>query len=140
MGVLRTLLALVVVLDHAWPAGSVFVGGPNAVQCFYIISGFLISYVLVERRSYSSVGAFYVNRYLRLYPIYIVIASLTLLAVLITHRSNFLYVCQHAPLPAVCVLIFTNLLLLGQDWIMFLGVQDHSLVFTANFRDSEVYL
>ena len=122
------------------PRGPVFGGGPNAVQCFYIISGFLISYILVERQAYPSVGAFYLNRYLRLYPTYIFVALLTLVAVLLTHRSNLLSVYQHAPLGAVCVLVLTNVLLLGQDWIMFLGVHDHALVFTPNFRDSDVYL
>jgi len=140
MGLLRTLLALSVVIYHAWPGQSVLVGGPGAVQCFYIISGFLISYILVERRSYFSVGAFYINRYLRLYPTYLLIAVLTLAAVLVTHRSGLLQVYHQAPWSAIGVLTFSNLTLLGQDWIMFLGVHDHHLMLTSNFHQSDVPL
>ena len=68
MGTLRTLLAIAVVLVHSY--GFVMVGGRNAVQLFYMISGFLISYVLVERKVYKDTISFYINRYLRLYPIY----------------------------------------------------------------------
>ena len=75
MGTLRTIFAIAVVLAHVWPGGPVFVGGQNAVRLFYIISGFLISFVLVERKSYPSVRSFYVNRYLRLYPVYVVVAQ-----------------------------------------------------------------
>ena len=44
MGILRTLLALSVVLDHlGGGATNQLVGGRLAVQLFYVISGFLIS-------------------------------------------------------------------------------------------------
>jgi peptidoglycan/LPS O-acetylase OafA/YrhL len=79
VGLLGTLLALSVVFDRAAPAEELLVGGQIAVQCFYVMSGFLISYILVERRSYASIWAFYVNRYLRLYPIYFVVAILSLI-------------------------------------------------------------
>jgi peptidoglycan/LPS O-acetylase OafA/YrhL len=49
MGMLRTIFAISVVFVHSY--GHVFVGGRNAVQLFYIISGFLISYVLVELKN-----------------------------------------------------------------------------------------
>jgi peptidoglycan/LPS O-acetylase OafA/YrhL len=48
MGTLRTLLAISVVFAHSF--GFVFVGGRNAVQLFYMISGFLISFVIVEKK------------------------------------------------------------------------------------------
>ena len=78
MGTLRTLFAISVVFAHS--IGFVFVGGQNAVRLFYMISGFLISFVLVERKSYSSIVLFYINRYLRLYPIYLSVAVLSLIA------------------------------------------------------------
>jgi peptidoglycan/LPS O-acetylase OafA/YrhL len=140
MGLLRTLLALSVVFDHAWPNGAVLVGGQIAVQCFYIMSGFLISYILVERRSYASLRAFYINRYLRLYPIYFVVAILSLVAILATHRTGFEAVYEAAPIGAIILLIFANATLFGMDWVMFLGVRDHRLVFVTNFADSDVPL
>lgn len=78
MGSLRTLFAIAVVFAHCY--GFVFVGGRNAVQLFYITSGFLMSYVLVEKKTYPKIKDFYINRYLRLYPIYFSVAILTLLS------------------------------------------------------------
>ena len=55
MGMLRTLLALSVVLDHLGGGTTDWlVGGRLAVQLFYVISGFLISYVLTATDPYRS--------------------------------------------------------------------------------------
>ena len=72
MGILRTLLALSVVLDHlGGGATNQLVGGRLAVQLFYVISGFLISYVLTGTDRYQgATGHFYANRLLRLFPVY----------------------------------------------------------------------
>lgn len=139
MGLIRTLLALAVVLGHV-ESPYVSLGGRNAVQMFYAISGFLISYVWVERRSYSRVGAFYANRYLRLYPIYAVVGVLTLLSMAASMRPEWLNVYRQAPDSARWLLGLSNLCILGQDWIMFLAVKAHQLVFATDFRDSDVLL
>ena len=82
MGFLRTLLALSVVLDHLGGGyADHLVGGRLAVQLFYVISGFLISYVLTATDNYQgATGKFYANRFLRLFPIYLAVAALTLMA------------------------------------------------------------
>ena len=54
MGTLRTLFALAVVLAHPTGGFEFSVGARGAVQLFYVISGFLISYVLTEARSYRT--------------------------------------------------------------------------------------
>ncbi|WP_090201925.1 acyltransferase family protein [Pseudomonas asplenii] len=77
MGLLRTLLAISVIFAHSY--GFVLVGGQIAVQIFYMISGFLISFIIVEKKSYSTLKDFYLNRYLRIFPTYAIIATLTLL-------------------------------------------------------------
>ncbi|MEJ5897542.1 acyltransferase [Aquabacterium sp. G14] len=136
---MRTLLALAVVLGHTHSA-YVLVGGRNAVQMFYVISGFLISYVLVERRAYASPWVFYANRYLRLYPIYLVVGLLTLVGCATALRPGFFEIYQQAPWSAVVWLFLSNLLIVGQDWLMFAGVQAHQLVFAVDFRTSEVPL
>ncbi len=140
MGSLRTIFALAVVFAHVPSQYSVGVGGRNAVQLFYIISGFLISYVLTEARTYKTVASFYVNRYLRLYPIYLVVA-LAVAAGLLLHRSTvFLETYRVAPKSADLLLMLSNLLIFGQDWVMFFAVKGHHLVFSGNFMDSDVIL
>lgn len=139
MGWIRTLLALAVVLGHTQSA-YVLVGGRNAVQMFYAISGFLISYVLVERRGYASALAFYANRYLRLYPIYLVVGLLTLVGCVFSLRPEFFEVYQQAPWTAATWLLLSNVLIVGQDWLMFVGVKASELVFAVDFKTSEVPL
>ena len=50
MGLIRTLLAISVVLAHSSPIfGIKLVGGQVAVQAFYMISGFYMTLVLNEK-------------------------------------------------------------------------------------------
>ena len=141
MGSVRTLLAIAVVFGHSY--GFIFVGGQLAVQLFYVISGFLISYILVEATTYRSVVSFYKNRFLRLFPIYWFVALATLLAIFLasfffneTHPifSTF----ESLGFGGKVSLAISNLLLFGQDWIMFTGVRDGNFQLVANFQESEV--
>jgi len=143
VGSIRTLLAIAVVFAHSY--GFIFVGGTLAVQLFYVISGFLISYILVEARTYRTISSFYINRFLRLFPIYWCIALITIIAVLFaslifdeTHQivSTFSSLGFNGKLS----LGLSNLLLLGQDWIMFTGVRDGEFQFVTDFSQSEVYV
>lgn len=142
MGTLRTLLAISVAITHSY--GYFFVGGQNAVQLFYIISGFLISYVLTQQKAYSSYSRFYISRILRLYPIYLVVATLTLVAyyfsALYVKKPEFFSVWSNIPMDAGILLIISNLFLFAQDWIMFLGIQDNQLVFLTDFLKSDILL
>ena len=73
MGLIRTLLAMSVLVAHTNVYDNLlFVGARNAVQIFYIISGFLISYILFEKKSYNKIINFYQNRILRLFLIYFI--------------------------------------------------------------------
>jgi peptidoglycan/LPS O-acetylase OafA/YrhL len=69
MGIVRFLLALCVVVTHA-PGGTILgvrlLSGIVAVQAFYVISGFLITMILNERKQYGLIGNFCLSRYLRL--------------------------------------------------------------------------
>lgn len=140
MGILRTLLALAVVFGHSY--GFVFTGGVLAVQIFYIISGYLISLILLSNQSYSNLINFYINRALRLFPIYWVVALISLLAYFVFSlggHSEFFDVFNNAA-AGKTLLFISNITLIGQDWVMFLGIFDGSLSFTSNFRDSDVLL
>jgi len=140
LGILRTIFALAVVFAHLPLCGGlVFVGGRNAVQLFYIISGFLISYVLTERGGYSNFSTFYLSRWLRLYPIYFVILCLTFL-VYLAENSDFFNLYRNIPLAADIALVTVNSFLFGQDWIMFSGVENGSLTFMADFTKSDFQL
>lgn len=140
MGYLRTLLALSVVFAHSpWNNGFVFVGGRNAVELFYIISGFLITHAIRTNDSYRNPLIFFANRALRIYPIYYAVAALTLLA-LAFGSPKFLTFWQSLGSEARWVLGISNLLIFGQDWIMFLTQEGRDLHFTANFHESALPL
>lgn len=118
MGSIRTLLALAVVFAHCPFADSfVFVGGENAVRLFYIASGYLISLVLASR-AYPSTRAFYVNRWLRLWPMYAAVCVLTLAFYLLSDTGFFAFYDQVSP-QAALVVALANVTLVGQDWLMF---------------------
>ncbi len=137
MGSIRTLLALAVVFGHA--DLYLFTGGMLAVQLFYVISGYLMSLILLSK-NYDSLRAFYTNRFLRLFPIYWVVAILTgcVYLVLSTPSSQAFWLVYKSLGADSLWLILTNIFLFGQDWIMFTGVENGDFVLTSNFRNSEV--
>src|SRR4051812_20298809 len=125
MGLLRVLLALSVVIDHSYPAlGLTLVGGQVAVQTFFIISGFYMSLIL--DRKYvgpGSYGLFMTNRFLRLFPVYWMVWGLTLAVALLESQGRLSpWFDYHHILgwPAWVTLVFTNLMLFGQDQTLFL--------------------
>jgi peptidoglycan/LPS O-acetylase OafA/YrhL len=80
---LRAWLALVVVLDHC-AAGSdlhhhgllriVAEAGPVCVSVFIIISGFVITHLIMERQ--EPYGPYIVRRFMRIYPLFVVTCAL----------------------------------------------------------------
>jgi peptidoglycan/LPS O-acetylase OafA/YrhL len=140
VGTLRTLFAIAVVFAHA--GVYMFVGAQNGVQLFYVISGFLMSLVLTESQAYPSVRRFYVNRLLRLYPIYAAVALLTLVAYGLGLRiyDQFFAVYHDIPWTAAFLLFFSNAFIFLQDWVMFSAVVDGRLVPSGNFQESSTLL
>ncbi|TFW33246.1 acyltransferase family protein [Massilia horti] len=140
MGFLRTFLAITVVFAHSpWNGGLMFVGGQNAVQLFYIVSGFLIAHVIRTNPVYGDPFKFYLNRALRLYPIYLVVAVITLGARVLTSPKFFEFY-HDIPTAAATMLVFSNLFLFGQDWLMFAGVSNNEVVFATDYRQSDCHL
>ena len=132
MGLIRLLLALAVVSAHSNSSSFLKLsGGEVAVQAFFIISGF---YMAMIAGSYKSVAVFWLSRYLRLFPAYLVCGLLTLFfhfgVVPYEARVNEL------PVAAIAFLGFTNLTMLFQDITMFLGVDNTSLHAVAHFQQS----
>ena len=138
---IRFLLAISVVVTHTFGAGMV--GGVIAVQLFYLVSGFVISLIISEKR-YKTLKAFYFSRFLRLYPTYILVAALTFLG-LVAERSlggssPFFSLMENLDNPIKMFLGFANTTMLFQDWVMFLGINGSEVVFVSAFYEESVQL
>ncbi len=80
MGLLRTLFALAVALGHLGaPWGFQPMNGNVAVQSFYIVSGFYMTMIYNEKyAAYANAKTvFWLSRYLRLAPAFVLIALAT---------------------------------------------------------------
>jgi len=139
MGSVRTLLAIAVVFAHSY--GFVFTGGKLAVQVFYIISGYLISLILLSNPSYLNLKNFYMNRWLRLFPIYLLVAFLSLTAFTLSYYMGndlFFYIYEDVGLKASILLVISNIFIIGQDLVFLTGVSDGVFGFTTDFTQSEI--
>src|SRR5215831_2680850 len=92
VGLLRFLLASSVIICHFWTSGAPG-SGPVAVVGFFFISGFLITYIRVERYAdIRQIPAFVANRALRIFPLYWAAISTALLVALflpITQQGDY---------------------------------------------------
>lgn len=151
MGIIRFILAVSVVIAHTNPLfGITMVGGQIAVEAFYIISGFYMSLILTEKYvgKNGSFSLFISNRLLRLMPVYWVVLIITLLFCLFSSQilgnSGFtldLYQKFYVNAKSMIFLIITHLIVVGQDVVMFLGLNpDGSLFFTNNFQNTNPQL
>tara|TARA_Y100001958_G_C21239921_1_gene567299 strand:- start:1294 stop:2382 length:1089 start_codon:yes stop_codon:yes gene_type:complete len=141
LGTIRLLLAFAVVFSHSY--GHLLVGGRLAVQMFYIISGFLISFIIVELKSYSSIKKFYLNRILRLFPAYYFISIITLFFYLYLNLNEnvvFFDTFKQINVPGKIYLIISNIFILGQDLAFFMGIKDGTIEFLSNYTDSEIII
>lgn len=144
MGLIRFLLALGVVIAHSKTLfGLRFTGGLIAVQSFYMISGFYMTLILNEK--YIAKGTtklFYGNRLLRLYPVYITTFLITITICLIAGFSYDNFLCLEPlkshistfKITTTIAVFFTNIFLIGQDILMFLGLNENGgIFFTSSF-------
>lgn len=140
MGLVRTLLALSVLLNHTWPFAFLLASGRIPVQLFFIISGFLISYVLVEKKTYTKKLNFYINRFLRLFPLYVLVAAVTLAYFIIVKKSDFFDIYKIAPFYLNFYLYLANFFILFQDLSLYMDLSPNSnnLYFQINFINSNV--
>jgi peptidoglycan/LPS O-acetylase OafA/YrhL len=137
MGALRFYLAFSVAFCHV---GAIFPGvvlGPYAVQIFFIISGFLITMVLHEKYGLEDIGQFYRARALRIYVPYLAVWASALLlgwSLGAPFVDGFL---EAKDALASFYSFLTNVLILGQDWGLWLGY-DGQLFLTEQFYTSPV--
>jgi peptidoglycan/LPS O-acetylase OafA/YrhL len=146
LGLYRFILAMSVALGHL---GFVFAGinGTVAVQIFYMISGFYMALVLNEKYigAASSFKLFISNRFIRLYPNYLIVLLLNILvslgvflltdgaaaakmqSYLIAYRAESLSITE-----ALCIFLF-NFSILGWDWFTIIGYDSlRCFYFTAD--------
>ncbi len=107
----RFILAAIVAETHIWPLGFTWAGW-QAVFAFYTLSGYLMTRVLNVRYGFTLQGmsAFALNRILRLWPAYLVVIGLTLIALLFLPLNKYsgLLRVPHTPWE-----IISNLTILG---------------------------
>ena len=148
MGLLRLILAITVVIAHSDSVlGFRFTGGLVAVEMFFMISGFYMTMILdkkyIGKGSYS---LFLSNRFLRLYPIFWMVLLLTILASILSSvfigdwfkLSSYIEYYDVMTTGTLLFQIFTNIALLGQDVVMFLGFNQETggMYFTSDFKTS----
>lgn len=108
----RYVLAAVVAETHLWPKGQDWTG-QIAVFAFYTLSGYLITRVLNTRYGFTwrGTGAFALNRVLRLWPAYLVLMGITLIAMHYLPLQNFYPLIRP---PKSSAEIITNAIIIGQ--------------------------
>ena len=118
MGAVRVFLALSVVTWHIYGgdvSGTPFVTGYIAVLAFFMISGFYMSLV-IDTKYESRVGAFYLSRILRLFPVYLVTLGATVALGLLAGLHTNLDVITGQANPLVAgLLVAANVGILGLD-------------------------
>jgi peptidoglycan/LPS O-acetylase OafA/YrhL len=124
LGTFRLILALLVALSHAGVAIAGFNPGVVAVVCFYLISGYVMTGLL--RDHYPDVRRiphFYLDRALRLFPQYLVVAGLTLAWFVATGKHTaFLQHDLHR------WDLFANLTVVPLNYFMFIGTDQFTLI------------
>lgn len=117
MGILRITLAISVVFAHL--SVEQLIGGQLAVQLFFLISGYLISFVLVEAKTYSNVSVFYLNRALRIFPLYWCVAIFALIfnyyLLRSTGENSFIDTMSSLPQGGSELFSLMNVIIVGQD-------------------------
>jgi peptidoglycan/LPS O-acetylase OafA/YrhL len=138
MGKLRVLLALCVVAGHLgwWRP----LDGAYAVKIFFLVSGFYMALVLTEKYPATTAGSklFYLSRCFRIYPTYWLCASVSVLAVILTHASsgfygNLVYEYKDAGPGLLALLIAVQFLIVGSELPLYMARQGKGFAWTANF-------
>ena len=150
---LRFVAAILVVFHHIeqykyyagkediWGNVQVDNIGVKAVSVFFVLSGFLITYLLLaEHRRFGTISLenFYVRRILRIWPVYYLVVFLVLLLPYLidlealfgyrfSDKSNFIFVTLLLIMPNVTRLSVGNLI--GGNQLWSIGVEEQFYIF-----------
>lgn len=134
MGILRTILALAVVVYHSNKIfGLRMCGGQVAVESFYMISGFYMALILNEK--YLGNGhykKFILSRFYRIFPVYWSVLgfalSISLIGYFFFDHSYYIsrYISNYQCLSGVTLFYFIieNMVVIGQDVLYFLRLDE----------------
>jgi peptidoglycan/LPS O-acetylase OafA/YrhL len=111
-GYVRFFLSTLVVLSHLGHPGVINVG-VSAVVVFYMLSGYVVTHLITKYFPSSRLRAFYVERFLRIYPTYISFLLLT---------SLFLFTTGYASPSFTPAKIISNLTIIPLNYYMFIDV------------------
>jgi len=143
MGITRLYLALCVVAAHSTPLLPWAThGGTEAVEIFFMISGFYMALIAAK---YESNREFYASRFLRIYvPYYAVcigVLSVSAVAGLLTGKwlqlnSYCTWNTGQNGVLGLAIATFGNLFIFASDWTLFLSDEPgQGLQFTTNFHE-----
>jgi len=103
-GLYRFILALLVALSHHGMIVARFNPGQWAVVCFYMLSGLLMERQFHKLAPRGGVGAFYLDRVFRIFPLYLTVLAFAVLII-----------------PASWTTLLMNALLLPTNYTIFTG-------------------
>lgn len=144
---IRAICAMVVIISHSslslslagLKAGPVFELGAYGVTVFFALSGFLITYLLIQEKEFKgdiSVNKFYIRRLLRIWPLYFGYMLIALLTnIFFFPKTDFssiafyLFFVPNIPFAyeIVGMKTYTTIYLLGHFWS--LGVEEQFYAF-----------
>lgn len=129
IGTIRFILALIVLVAHTSPLFRpiTYISADIAVQLFFILAGFYMFLILDKR--YNTAMDFYKSRAFRIYPLYFVVAVLTL------YVKGGIPHFFDAQWFVKAHILFSNITLFFQDTFLFLGYNrtTGTTYFTSNF-------
>jgi len=110
-GTYRLLLAFNVVLFHLLAIPAI---GPLAVYSFFILSGYLMTHIMHNTYGYTGRGfwGYVKNRYYRLFPMYWLLLTFTLLLVIVGTETQSLAVHEKLKIPATAEEWFANIFMI----------------------------
>ena len=145
MGSLRFVLAFAVAGGHAlgfFGFPSIYLYGGEAVQIFFMISGFLIALILRGKYANSANGnwIFYSNRAAKIFVPYLIVLGVTVVLSALFYvfagnavsLSSFVEEGGAMSLATWLFALLTNLFILGQEWVFVLIYRSGELLFSLN--------
>jgi len=89
-GYLRFILAILVLISHLNIRFFSLNPGVIAVTIFYLLAGFVVSHLYFDifANKKNKLLQFYTDRIIRIFPLYTIVATITIIFLLITHYGN----------------------------------------------------